>query len=169
MRPSCSASPTTSGHWPTRSPRRCFAARSTATSRRSTTAWRQLLDRRAGVERIHDLFDGESRRRLDTPTLADLIVGQTERVELELAGDDETTWWRLRLRAIGGDGRAASFIGSLDDITTTAKLRVEARHDSLTGLLNRSAIEAHLAQALATSGSHTIVVSSSTSTASSGW
>ncbi|MEZ5377436.1 MAG: diguanylate cyclase [Acidimicrobiales bacterium] len=120
-------------------------------------AWRQLLDRRAGVERIHDLFDGESRRRLDT-TLADLIVGQTERVELELAGDDETTWWRLRLRAIGGDGRAASFIGSLDDITTTAKLRVEARHDSLTGLLNRSAIEAHLAQALATSGSHTIVV-----------
>ncbi len=121
-------------------------------------AWGRVLDRRAGVERIHDLLDEQSKQRLDRTLVGLGMAPSSERVQLELTGDDGDTAWRLGLRTLSGEHRVASFIGSLEDVTATARLRVEARHDSLTGLLNRSATEAHLEQALTIGHGQTLVV-----------
>ena len=51
-----------------------------------------------------------------------------------------------------------SFVGSLEDVTSTVRLRDRARQDPLTKLMNRTAVEAFLSDALTTSLGDLLVV-----------
>jgi diguanylate cyclase (GGDEF)-like protein/PAS domain S-box-containing protein len=65
---------------------------------------------------------------------------------IELRGRRGDTMLALTLRAVGpARTNHVSFVGSVDDITSTMTLRRRASHDALTGLLNRDALEDHLA------------------------
>jgi diguanylate cyclase (GGDEF)-like protein/PAS domain S-box-containing protein len=111
--------------------------------------WVDLLQGRSEVARLQDLLGAASREILDTALSAGRKVGAAGRETIELEGDDGRTW-SLTLRLLKATGGGPSeFLGSLQDISQTVRLREEATRDGLTGLLNRAAIENELNQVLA--------------------
>lgn len=64
----------------------------------------------------------------------------------------------IRCRAVIDEAADPRIVGSVTDITATVHLRHQALHDPLTGLRNRTAIEAHLEAALADDPEGTLVV-----------
>jgi diguanylate cyclase (GGDEF)-like protein/PAS domain S-box-containing protein len=67
---------------------------------------------------------------------------------IELRSRDLARVFGLSCQAVGQDG-PRPIIGSMTDVTSTTELRHLAKHDELTGLLNRHGIERCLADALA--------------------
>jgi diguanylate cyclase (GGDEF)-like protein/PAS domain S-box-containing protein len=100
----------------------------------------------------------------DRPLLAELFAtllseggGEPRSIEVRALDDDQVLG--VRCRAVAGhDDAPRRIVGSVTDITTTVQLRRAARHDRLTGLLNRAAIEEKLAAAVTDHVEKTIVV-----------
>jgi diguanylate cyclase (GGDEF)-like protein/PAS domain S-box-containing protein len=114
--------------------------------------WHELLENRSEVARLHDLFDEASGELLDEALANGREPGDSDQTVVELEGDDGTSW-RLTLRPLMATGEGqGDYIGSLQDISLTVRLRMEATHDPLTGLLNRAAMEAELNEVLASGG-----------------
>jgi diguanylate cyclase (GGDEF)-like protein/PAS domain S-box-containing protein len=122
--------------------------------------WTELLHGGEGVARLHDIVSDEDGTVLDTALAEMDKTSGAERRSLELQARDGLTVWRLNLRSMGEAARGGtrSFVGSIDDVTATVRLRREARRDPLTGLLNRPAIEDRLAAALAEDAGGVVVV-----------
>jgi diguanylate cyclase (GGDEF)-like protein/PAS domain S-box-containing protein len=89
----------------------------------------------------------------DIGALDGLLAGVTEaggprEAAVELRSRDLTRVFSLSCHAVG-QASPRPVIGSMTDATSTTELRHLARHDDLTGLLNRHGIERCLADALA--------------------
>ena len=70
-------------------------------------------------------------------------------VQVEFEGHELGRSLQLRLIATTGSaGRSTALVGLLVDATPTVELRARARTDTLTGLLNRAALDDHLTTAL---------------------
>jgi diguanylate cyclase (GGDEF)-like protein/PAS domain S-box-containing protein len=110
--------------------------------------WESVLPRDCAARYLHDVVHPADRAELRAELeRLHLLDGAAERfARLELRGAAGETMLALTLRAVGQAGsRIVSFVGSLEDITATMMLRRRANHDALTGLLNRDALESHLA------------------------
>jgi diguanylate cyclase (GGDEF)-like protein/PAS domain S-box-containing protein len=82
----------------------------------------------------------------------------TDEMSLTASSPDGERALLLSLRSDGEPDRARRMvIGSVEDVTATERLRRQARVDPLTGLLNRLALEEHLADALTRDPSTTTV------------
>jgi diguanylate cyclase (GGDEF)-like protein/PAS domain S-box-containing protein len=118
--------------------------------------WAELLDSHHGVTRIHDVIDASGHAILDE-ALAELAGTDSDlRRSLELTSHDGRRTLQVSLRAMG-DGDGSSLIGSIEDVSETVQFRQAARHDALTGLLNRPALEEHLGTVLAADPAGTLV------------
>lgn len=96
-------------------------------------------DRELGPDPFHDVLSNRS----DSVTLEQRFVRQ----------DRGVVWGKLTLSGIdAGRGRPEALIAVLEDVSESRRLSFElayqADHDSLTGLLNRRALERNLAHAL---------------------
>jgi diguanylate cyclase (GGDEF)-like protein/PAS domain S-box-containing protein len=110
--------------------------------------WRELLGRDSGVTRLHETVHHEDRKAL-TERLAEVVADLTSTARsFELRSVDGRIF-AFRCRSVAdADPARRRIIGSIEDVTATVRLRVEARHDALTGLLNRAAIDLALAAAI---------------------
>jgi diguanylate cyclase (GGDEF)-like protein/PAS domain S-box-containing protein len=79
---------------------------------------------------------------------------------IEVRSADGIRVFSLACQVVGeaGGGHARPIIGSMTDVTSTTQLRHLARHDELTGLLNRRSIDARLAEALADNPEEVVVM-----------
>jgi diguanylate cyclase (GGDEF)-like protein len=85
---------------------------------------------------------------LDTELDRVLADGTSTPHRFELRSPDGRTF-AFRCRSMSTTGEVRRWIvGSIEDVSATVRLREAARHDALTGLLNRAAIDASLAIAL---------------------
>src|SRR5690606_3536798 len=80
-----------------------------------------------------------------------------DRVTLEVFADEPDRVLLVTFRA-DGTGSERRVVGSIEDVTSAARLRSEARHDQLTGLLNRKGLEERLVEALADDPAGTLLV-----------
>jgi diguanylate cyclase (GGDEF)-like protein/PAS domain S-box-containing protein len=112
----------------------------------SNQRWEELQPCLGGpVQRLQDIVADE-----DQPTLQAAIdraqaAPTPESGCVELRGRDGRSVLAVGFRFVGEDGsERRSLVGSVTDITDTVALRHRARHDPLTGLLNRFTLEAYL-------------------------
>lgn len=136
-------------------PSGAFRADASGRIRFANTQFRAL----AGMRRIEDLrsLAAAADAPLVDEAIALAVARATERgsdvanpVQVEFRGGDRGRTLQLRLNATTGSaGTSAALVGLLVDATPTVELRTRARTDDLTGLLNRSALDDHLATALA--------------------
>jgi diguanylate cyclase (GGDEF)-like protein/PAS domain S-box-containing protein len=92
---------------------------------------------------VHPASHAQLEAELDRLALLQEDADRSGRVELRGCRGD--TMLALKLRAVGQSvANQVSFVGSVEDITSTMTLRRRASHDALTGLLNRDALEDHL-------------------------
>src|SRR5207244_338018 len=101
--------------------------------------WSRLWTVDAGAPRLHDLIHPADHGELDAE-LARLAMSSDEDrgTHLELRGTRGDVMLSLKLRAVGQPGsEQVTFVGSIEDITSTVTLRRRATHDPLTGLINR--------------------------------
>ena len=121
--------------------------------------WTELLHERNGVVRLHDFVAPVDRPALDAALQSLGASPEIEQRTLQLADADGRTVWGLTLRSVSDTTRSErKFVGSLHDETATVALRRQARHDALTGLLNRQALEESLAEALEQGGDEILVL-----------
>jgi diguanylate cyclase (GGDEF)-like protein/PAS domain S-box-containing protein len=108
--------------------------------------WTELVDGRRDVGRLHDIVAPQDHSRLDEQMGALVRSRSAERRALEVTSSDGTRTWRVGLRGPGD--RSESLVGSIEDVSDTVELRRAARHDRLTDLPNRVALEEHLGSCL---------------------
>ena len=112
--------------------------------------WGTLCPADRGARRLHDLLHPAAHVELD----AELVrlcsaTGVDGGGHLELRGARGDVMLSLRLRAVGHPGSdQVTFVGSIEDITSTMTLRRRANHDPLTGLMNREGLAAYLHAAM---------------------
>jgi diguanylate cyclase (GGDEF)-like protein/PAS domain S-box-containing protein len=122
--------------------------------------WTALFPDGAAGARLQDFVHRADQAQLEAELdhLAHQDTAGDRSVRLELRGARGDTMLALKLRAVGQSGSAhVSFVGSVEDITSTMTLRRRASHDALTGLLNRDALEDHLEETLQESRDGVIV------------
>ncbi|MEZ5282048.1 MAG: diguanylate cyclase [Acidimicrobiales bacterium] len=121
--------------------------------------WSRLAEEHDRVERVRDLACESARPTIDSLFARMAASGHRDSQSVEFTGADGDTHWRLNLRTVAqaSDGEV-SFVGSLEDVTSTVRLRDRARQDPLTKLMNRTAVEAFLSDALTTSLGDLLVV-----------
>jgi diguanylate cyclase (GGDEF)-like protein len=119
--------------------------------------WSGLVDDADTVTRLHDIVSPDDRGAIDA-LLAELARAATaQRRSLEVASADGHRVWQVNLRGVG-DGESENLVGSVEDVTATVRFRRAARHDALTGALNRAALEEHIAGALAAGPDRALVL-----------
>jgi diguanylate cyclase (GGDEF)-like protein/PAS domain S-box-containing protein len=130
-----------------------------------------------GCERLHDVIHAEDHEQLDKTFAELLAAGTSSRARLELRSADDQRVLAVTCRSDGlgasgrapgsgrisrtpGSGRVGSqrIVGSVEDVTSTVRLRREARHDDLTGLVNRKGLEERLWEALRDDPAGTLLV-----------
>jgi diguanylate cyclase (GGDEF)-like protein/PAS domain S-box-containing protein len=121
--------------------------------------WTQLLGEDPGLDHLRDVVHRDDRSRLNDqiePLVAHAVPASTS---IEVRGRDGDRMLLITCQSVVdlvNDSR--SLVGSVTDITDTVELRERAAHDPLTRLHNRSAIEEHLAAAIAEDPEGTAVV-----------
>jgi diguanylate cyclase (GGDEF)-like protein/PAS domain S-box-containing protein len=115
----------------------------------------ELAESAGHVGSLQDIAHPDDRAALDQ-ALADVRAGAAGRVQVEVNDVTGTHVLALKMRT-AGEGERASVIGSIDDITSTALLRIKASQDSLTGALTRAALTEHLEQTIAGGGGAFVV------------
>jgi diguanylate cyclase (GGDEF)-like protein/PAS domain S-box-containing protein len=111
--------------------------------------WAELTDRRETGSRLHDIVADADSAKLDAALKEAFSVAPTERHSVEVRGSDAGAFWAVTLQPVGEPAADRIIMASVADATDTVRLRREARHDGLTGLLNRSAIEECVVAAVA--------------------
>ena len=109
--------------------------------------WASLVEGRPAFTRLHDLVADQDRDRLSASFAALAADQQGERRAIDVASGDGTAVWRVALRPTGelGTGRV-TVVGSVEDVTASVRWQSEARHDALTGVLNRHGLDEVLAE-----------------------
>ncbi|MEY2424265.1 MAG: hypothetical protein QOI95_4332 [Acidimicrobiaceae bacterium] len=112
--------------------------------------WGSLSAADNGARRLHDLIHPADHAELDAELVRLAAVKDLDRgTHLELRGRRGDAMLSLKLRAVGQPGSdQVTFVGSIEDITSTMTLRRRASHDPLTGLMNREALDAFLHAAI---------------------
>ncbi len=112
--------------------------------------WEGLCAAGPGARRLHDLVHPAAHPELDAElTRLAILTGVERGAHLELRGARGDLMLSLKLRAVGEPGSdQVTFVGSIEDITSTMTLRRRANHDPLTGLLNREGLAAYLEAAM---------------------
>jgi diguanylate cyclase (GGDEF)-like protein/PAS domain S-box-containing protein len=117
--------------------------------------WAESFPDLADVATVYDVFDAGAHDEIAAILAVEGVVGT--RVA-EAASVDGARTLSIRCRSVGTDPARGRFVGSIADITDTVRLRHDATHDPLTGLANRSRIQAEIALALAHDRSGVLVV-----------
>jgi diguanylate cyclase (GGDEF)-like protein/PAS domain S-box-containing protein len=112
--------------------------------------WESLCSADPGARRLHDLIHPAAYLELDAELARLASAAAAERgAHLELRGARGDVMLSLKLRAVGQQGSdQVTFVGSIEDITSTMTLRRRANHDPLTGLMNREGLAAYLHAAM---------------------
>jgi len=112
--------------------------------------WESLCPAGRDARRLHDLIHPAAHAELDAELMRLALVTDAERsAHLELRGARGDVMLSLKLRAVGPPGSDhVTFVGSIEDITSTMTLRRRANHDPLTGLMNREGLAAYLHAAM---------------------
>jgi diguanylate cyclase (GGDEF)-like protein/PAS domain S-box-containing protein len=121
--------------------------------------WPQLVGWDPSVRHLRDIVSRHDRERFDLEIEALVAASGPDSASLEVRSRDGQRVYLVTCRSVPdlvNDRR--SLVGAVTDITDTVELRERAEHDPLTGLHNRTAIEARLAQALAEGPEDTVVV-----------
>jgi diguanylate cyclase (GGDEF)-like protein len=119
--------------------------------------WSGLLDAGKTVTRLHDIVAPGEHGAIDA-LLAELVNADTaRRRSLEVTSAEGNRVWQVNLRG-AGDGDSGNLVGSVEDVTATVRFRRAARHDALTGVLNRAALEEHIGDALTAGPERTLVL-----------
>lgn len=102
------------------------------------------------ARRVHDIIHLADHAELDAELVRLAETADEDRgTHLELRGNRGDTMLSLKLRAVGQAGSDhVTFVGSVEDITSTMTLRRRATHDPLTGLMNRDGLAAYLDAAM---------------------
>ncbi len=131
-------------------PAAVFRCRADGTVEFHNARWAELLQERTGVSRLHDLVAPRDWPILNATLWRLATEPRSEQRTVELQGNDGTSVWRLSLRSMG-DVQAGprSFVGSVSEVSAALQLRREARHDPLTGLLNRHGLTEEIEASLA--------------------
>jgi diguanylate cyclase (GGDEF)-like protein/PAS domain S-box-containing protein len=112
--------------------------------------WQRLFPAHPGAQRLRELIHPADHVELDTEMKRLAAATDVERAaHLELRGARGNVMLSLKLRAVGLPGSdQVTFVGSIEDITSTMTLRRRANHDPLTGLMNREGLAAYLRAAM---------------------
>jgi diguanylate cyclase (GGDEF)-like protein len=112
------------------------------------THWSELLPG-TDLTRVQDAVHPSDRSRLEE-ALAGLVDGDgADRIRLEMPSAAAGRVFAVTCRSDGNEITARRrIIGSIEDVTIHVRLRREANHDKLTGLLNRQGLDNRLVAAL---------------------
>jgi diguanylate cyclase (GGDEF)-like protein/PAS domain S-box-containing protein len=125
----------------------------------SNTRWAELLGAGVEVTSLHETVHPDEAAKL-TAELASVVAdGSSAPRSFELLAFDHVRIFAFRCRSISDDDPSRRrIVGSIEDVTATVRLRNEARHDALTGALNRTVIERAVSAALLGDAGRMLVV-----------
>jgi diguanylate cyclase (GGDEF)-like protein/PAS domain S-box-containing protein len=100
--------------------------------------------------RLHDLIHHADHERVDAELDRLALASDDDRgTHFEVRGARGDAMLSFRIQAVGQPGSdEVTFVGSIEDITSTVTLRRRATHDPLTGLVNREGLSAYLGAAM---------------------
>ena len=125
----------------------------------SNTRWAELLGAGIDITSLHETVHPDEAAKL-TAELASVVAdGSSAPRSFELRAFDHVRIFAFRCRSISDDDPSRRrIVGSIEDVTATVRLRSEARHDALTGALNRTVIERAVSTALLGDAGRMLVV-----------
>jgi diguanylate cyclase (GGDEF)-like protein len=115
--------------------------------------WQELVADFGTVRNIHDIIHPSERDALKVALLALASPYGSDTADLEVRSRCGERVFSVSCQVVGP--RAAgqhTIIGSIQDVTSTSQLRHRADHDTVTGGLNRAALDRWLEQAIAEGG-----------------
>jgi diguanylate cyclase (GGDEF)-like protein/PAS domain S-box-containing protein len=121
--------------------------------------WRRELDDDGPAERLADIVHDDDRACHDAQLARLAVAAPGATASYEVRGRCGERILAVTCRSVfdlANDSR--SYVGSVDDITATVRLRQRAERDDLTGLANRAATLEHLESLLAEDQSATLVL-----------
>ena len=121
--------------------------------------WTELLDGGDGIVRLADVVAADQRDALADHLTAVLADERSTPHAFELGAARDGRVYAFRCRSIADlEPARRRIVGSIEDVTATVQLRLDASHDALTGLLNRAAIDLALEAALRDDASRVVVL-----------
>jgi diguanylate cyclase (GGDEF)-like protein/PAS domain S-box-containing protein len=121
--------------------------------------WTDLLGVDDDVIHLRGIVHPDVSSDLDRELAAALADTASEPRSFELRSASDERILGFRCRSIADvDPTRRRIVGSVEDVTATVRLRAEASHDPLTGLINRAAMDQALTSALHTDPTGTVVL-----------
>ncbi|SFC59576.1 PAS domain S-box-containing protein/diguanylate cyclase (GGDEF) domain-containing protein [Nocardioides terrae] len=109
--------------------------------------WASLVDDRPDVTTLFDLVAEPDHVELSATLSALAADERRERRTIDVHSRDGVTVWRVALRSTGDPAAGrVTVVGSIADVTATVRWQAEARHDALTGVLNRHGLDEVVAE-----------------------